>query len=109
MDLHAGKAYCHKYLYTCVRMPCIYLVRIVDSEIFFLVNLQSNQDIFDWTRHKGATTSVASGPPFDHTLGNENGYYMYIETSDNEPGDFAWLTSAMGPSTRGSCLHFWQV
>lgn len=71
--------------------------------------LQSQLDLFDWSRHKGGTASSSTGPSFDHTLGNADGYYMYIEASDNEAGDFAWLTSAMGPSTRGSCLHFWWM
>nr|XP_039272221.1 MAM and LDL-receptor class A domain-containing protein 2-like [Styela clava] len=68
---------------------------------------QSKQDVFDWTRDAGGTASLDTGPPFDHTLGTAAGYYMYIEASTTLTGDTAKLVSGMGPSTRGSCLHFW--
>ena len=38
-------------------------------------------DHFEWTRQHGHTASISTGPPADHTLNNEDGYYMYIEAS----------------------------
>ena len=36
---------------------------------------------FKWTRNKGSTDSLSTGPPYDHTYQTSEGYYMYIETS----------------------------
>ena len=35
--------------------------------------VQGNNDKFDWTQHKGSTSSVGTGPSFDHTTGNLTG------------------------------------
>ncbi|XP_072182120.1 MAM and LDL-receptor class A domain-containing protein 1-like [Diadema setosum] len=43
---------------------------------------QSKLDDFDWTRDRGDTATDHTGPSFDHTSGQ--GYYMYIDTSDDE-------------------------
>ena len=43
-------------------------------------------DDFDWERYQGSTPSDYTGPDVDHTLGTEEGYYMYTEASgDNNP------------------------
>eukprot|EP00057_Strongylocentrotus_purpuratus_P006238 XP_011660712.1 PREDICTED: MAM and LDL-receptor class A domain-containing protein 1 [Strongylocentrotus purpuratus] len=39
------------------------------------------EDDFDWTRHSGETPSLDTGPLTDHTLMNDTGHYMYIETT----------------------------
>ncbi|XP_014036210.2 MAM and LDL-receptor class A domain-containing protein 1 isoform X1 [Salmo salar] len=38
-------------------------------------------DIFDWTHIQGPTPTLQTGPWKDHTLGNVNGHYLYIESS----------------------------
>ena len=35
--------------------------------------VQGHNDKFDWTRDYGRTSSVATGPSFDHTTGNLTG------------------------------------
>eukprot|EP00058_Branchiostoma_floridae_P015646 XP_002601134.1 hypothetical protein BRAFLDRAFT_214662 [Branchiostoma floridae] len=66
------------------------------------------QDNFDWTRHRGSTGSVDTGPSFDHTMGpNGNGHYMHIDTSPGNAGDRALLSS---PTVTADCtmyLRFW--
>lgn len=34
---------------------------------------QDKGDIFDWTRGSGNTTSIKTGPPYDHTYGTSFG------------------------------------
>jgi hypothetical protein len=61
---------------------------------------------FNWTRASGKTTTLASGPPGDHTTGK--GYYVYIEASaPQKSGDRAWLASPFIPPTTASCLVFY--
>ena len=49
-------------------------------------------DDFDWERHQGSTPSDPTGPDADHTLGTEEGHYMYTEASgDNYPEKTAIL------------------
>uniref|UniRef100_A0A8C9YZL1 MAM and LDL receptor class A domain containing 1 n=1 Tax=Sander lucioperca TaxID=283035 RepID=A0A8C9YZL1_SANLU len=42
---------------------------------------QSGGDVFDWTRIRGPTPSLNTGPWKDHTLGTSYGHYLYIESS----------------------------
>ncbi|CAB3978524.1 MAM and LDL-receptor class A domain-containing 2-like, partial [Paramuricea clavata] len=69
------------------------------------------RDKFNWTRNQGSTSSGGTGPSSDHTLGNSNGWYMYIETSSpRRQGDNARLVSDFIPSTLGTsgrCLTFY--
>lgn len=50
-------------------------------------------DDFDWDRYQGSTPTDNTGPEADHTLGTEDGYYVYTEASgDNNPEKTAILT-----------------
>ncbi|XP_030849653.1 MAM and LDL-receptor class A domain-containing protein 2 [Strongylocentrotus purpuratus] len=64
---------------------------------------------FDWTRVSGTTGSAGTGPAGDHTTGDSTGYYIYIETSDGNPGDTARLNSNALRSSddSGYCMAFW--
>ncbi|CAH1778746.1 unnamed protein product [Owenia fusiformis] len=65
-------------------------------------------DDFDWTRHSKSTKTDTSGPRNDHTQANDQGYYMYIETSDPRvKDDVARLFSPILSLTEGSTLTFW--
>ncbi|KAH0624212.1 hypothetical protein JD844_007761 [Phrynosoma platyrhinos] len=66
---------------------------------------QSNTDSFDWTRHKGPTSSTNTGPSYDHTTGD--GYFIYLESNDANPGDMAHLVSPTCTSLGPHCFHFW--
>ena len=41
----------------------------------------SGNDDWDWSLNKGSTGSVGTGPEGDHTLGDERGRYIYLESS----------------------------
>ncbi|XP_041467512.1 MAM and LDL-receptor class A domain-containing protein 1-like [Lytechinus variegatus] len=71
-----------------------------------------NQDVnndFDWIRASGATDSAGTGPSSDHTIGDQTGYYIYIETSNGSPGDVARLNSQFlkNIDDTGYCMEFW--
>ncbi|KAM7427033.1 hypothetical protein ABFA07_021757 [Porites harrisoni] len=67
--------------------------------------VQASNDKFDWTRHKGATSSSSTGPSSDHTTGK--GYYMYIETSSPRvSGDNAILESPLLTFRGNMCFKF---
>ena len=47
----------------------------------------------NWRSDAGGTPSSATGPDFDHTLGNASGIYLFLETSGGALGDRDTLTS----------------
>ena len=67
-------------------------------------------DDFDWDHNQGSTPSDGTGPDIDHTLGTDEGHYMYTEASgDNNPDKTAIL---YGPcfdlsSLTAPQLSFW--
>eukprot|EP00794_Sanderia_malayensis_P017044 gene17044-18759_t len=67
-------------------------------------------DNMDWTRNRGSTGSVGTGPSTDHTLGTRYGYYIYLEVSNARRNGKARFTSVQMPATTatsGKCLKFW--
>ncbi|XDV28015.1 hypothetical protein PO909_031433 [Leuciscus waleckii] len=62
-------------------------------------------DVFDWTRHRGSTSTSMTGPSSDHTTGS--GFYMYIEGDSAQHGDTARLLSAQCADPQPQCLQFW--
>ncbi|XP_066288978.1 MAM domain-containing glycosylphosphatidylinositol anchor protein 2-like [Branchiostoma lanceolatum] len=69
---------------------------------------QNTSDTFNWTRHLGATSSYYTGPSFDHTMGNETGYYIFIEASTPQvEGDIARLYSPTVTANSTMCVRFW--
>jgi len=71
--------------------------------------LQYRQDDFDWLLNQGRTDSTNTGPHVDHTLGTDEGVYLYVESSypallgDKAviSSEFLEKTSAMG------CFGLW--
>ncbi|KAM8804852.1 IgGFc-binding protein [Eudromia elegans] len=66
---------------------------------------QAANDDFDWIRHKGATPSPDTGPSYDHTTGD--GYYIYLQGSENKESDIARLVSPVCYSEGPHCFRFW--
>ncbi|XP_078245130.1 MAM domain-containing protein 2-like [Pogona vitticeps] len=66
---------------------------------------QSATSSFEWTRHKGSTPSVTTGPSYDHTTGD--GYYIYTEGNHGNPGDVARLLSPTCTLSGPYCFRFW--
>nr|XP_008000626.2 MAM and LDL-receptor class A domain-containing protein 1 [Chlorocebus sabaeus] len=64
-------------------------------------------DNFDWVLGVGSHQSLR--PPKDHTLGNENGHFMYLETTAvGLRGDKAHIRSTMWRESSAACtMSFW--
>ena len=64
----------------------------------------------DWTADNGGTGSTATGPDFDHTLGNATGIYVYLETSGGALGNRDTLSSPtmlVGATQDTLILEYW--
>ena len=66
---------------------------------------------FKWERFKGKTSSLQTGPEFDHTYQTAEGYYMYIKSrSPQRQNDTARLiTEKVKTIPGGICLNFWYL
>ncbi|CAL1541287.1 unnamed protein product [Lymnaea stagnalis] len=71
---------------------------------------QDTTDNFDWTRHRGGTTTSNTGPASDHTLQTNAGYYIYVDSSaPRRPEDKARIETLKVPAYNVSpvCVSFW--
>ncbi|CAG2241389.1 MAM and LDL-receptor class A domain-containing protein 1,MAM and LDL-receptor class A domain-containing protein 2 [Mytilus edulis] len=68
---------------------------------------QVPSDNFDWISHRAGTTSTATGPSYDHTIGNVRGTYLYIETSSHNQNEYADLVSPLMTGNQDRCLSLW--
>ncbi|XP_067164971.1 apical endosomal glycoprotein [Apteryx mantelli] len=63
---------------------------------------------FAWGWKSGVPLAKYPGPEQDHTLGTEDGHYVYFDASVLGPGGTAaQLESQHLLATTDSCLHFW--
>ncbi|XP_025085553.1 MAM and LDL-receptor class A domain-containing protein 1-like [Pomacea canaliculata] len=70
--------------------------------------IQDITDNFNWTLHHGATASLQTGPSYDHTQQNINGYYIYTEASHQPANATARIMSqTVTINNTGLCVHFW--
>ncbi|XP_071851180.1 MAM and LDL-receptor class A domain-containing protein 1-like isoform X5 [Apostichopus japonicus] len=71
--------------------------------------IQDTEDDFDWSFRTGSTPSYFTGPKFDHTTPEGDGYYLYTEVSTATKGDVARLSSGEIRSTGNNdyCFSFW--
>ncbi|XP_056155204.1 MAM and LDL-receptor class A domain-containing protein 1 [Lampris incognitus] len=67
----------------------------------------SPADNFDWTLGTGSVQSIR--PPFDHTLENENGHFVYLQAAPvGLKGDKAHIRSSVWKESSAICkLSFW--
>ncbi|XP_041480950.1 MAM and LDL-receptor class A domain-containing protein 2-like [Lytechinus variegatus] len=74
---------------------------------------QLTTDEFDWRRNKGDTSSEGTGPKVDHTLGTDEGYYIYTEASNpkklGERARLASFTIAGSRTSRCSMRFFYHM
>ncbi|XP_071506658.1 MAM and LDL-receptor class A domain-containing protein 1-like [Diadema antillarum] len=56
---------------------------------------QDDTDDFDFIRQAGSTLSYDTGPTVDHTLGTDDGFYVYIEGTVQDAAEVARLISPL--------------
>uniref|UniRef100_A0A8B9HBC5 Transmembrane serine protease 15 n=1 Tax=Astyanax mexicanus TaxID=7994 RepID=A0A8B9HBC5_ASTMX len=71
---------------------------------------QDPMDDADWVRTSGSTFPPLTGPSFDHTLGNQSGFYIVTPSSPGNWEKVFRLYSLPLSSANGEiCLQFWLV
>uniref|UniRef100_A0A8B9J7Z0 Transmembrane serine protease 15 n=1 Tax=Astyanax mexicanus TaxID=7994 RepID=A0A8B9J7Z0_ASTMX len=69
---------------------------------------QDPMDDADWVRTSGSTFPPLTGPSFDHTLGNQSGFYIVTPSSPGNWEKVFRLYSLPLSSANGEiCLQFW--
>ncbi|XP_071481164.1 MAM and LDL-receptor class A domain-containing protein 1-like [Diadema antillarum] len=64
-------------------------------------------DTEDWQWGNGATYIEFTGPSFDHTRGDELGFYIFFERSSNGGNDARIISPPIQPQRASSCVEFW--
>nr|XP_006821080.1 PREDICTED: apical endosomal glycoprotein-like [Saccoglossus kowalevskii] len=65
-------------------------------------------DELDWVLNTGGSGSSRSGPSKDHTIGTDEGTYLYLQGTDADMDDSASLYSEPLPGSKDhKCLEFW--
>ncbi|XP_048023193.1 LOW QUALITY PROTEIN: enteropeptidase [Megalobrama amblycephala] len=69
---------------------------------------QEFDDNGDWIRAQGATLPSDTGPSFDHTMGNQSGYYIVTpRTPGSWEKKFRIYSLPLTPTKESMCLQFW--
>ncbi|GFO50666.1 MAM domain-containing glycosylphosphatidylinositol anchor protein 1-like [Plakobranchus ocellatus] len=84
---------------------------VCSFELDFCSWEQSDQDNLEWHRTSGPTPTrrggkILTGPVVDHTLGTDQGFYAYLESSAFTSGAFADLITKDSYKTTSN-LEFW--
>ncbi|XP_028974987.2 MAM and LDL-receptor class A domain-containing protein 1 isoform X2 [Esox lucius] len=70
--------------------------------------VQKTDEAFDWVRSQGLQVNRPwNGPRYDHTVGNDQGYYMVVNMSGSVDGETAVLSVPVKVKAREFCVGFW--
>ncbi|XP_022315384.2 MAM and LDL-receptor class A domain-containing protein 1-like isoform X2 [Crassostrea virginica] len=101
VEVKSGQCTCHKR--SRLNITCDFELDMCESKGFSTQNTAAYQ--LKWTRNKGVTPSIDTGPDSDHTTGTGN--YIFVETSGGSPGlKGSFLTPDL-PAGQEICLNFW--
>ncbi|XP_077978870.1 MAM and LDL-receptor class A domain-containing protein 1-like [Glandiceps talaboti] len=68
----------------------------------------SRDSVYTWVRDRNGTETSQTGPQYDHTRGDEYGYYMAVEAQDGNALSRAALQSPLLKETGAHCeIEFW--
>lgn len=101
IEFRTGQCDCHTRIP--VNLTCNFDGDICDGQGFRAQSSTTYQ--LRWSRAKGVTPSIGTGPDRDHTSGA--GSYIFVETSGGSPGLKGSFISPQLPSNQEACLHFW--
>ncbi|MBN3306176.1 ENTK Enteropeptidase, partial [Amia calva] len=69
---------------------------------------QDHPDTEGWIRVSGPTLPPFSGPTFDHTFGNQSGYYIVTPGGPgNQMRNFRIFSLPLDAANQPTCLNFW--
>lgn len=114
---------CPSAYFTCARQACISESRVCDltddcgdgsdelncskyTQCDFengLCDWKNGYGDLEWTRGRGATSSLDTGPSRDHTTGTAEGYYIYLEASNTAGSKAQIVSSVVKTSISGNC------
>ncbi|MFT7812312.1 MAM and LDL-receptor class A domain-containing protein 2-like isoform X1 [Arapaima gigas] len=70
--------------------------------------VQETGDAFDWVHQKGEQVlTPEDAPRYDHSLGNEEGYYLMISALGTKDDETANISIPMMLQSTDVCLSFW--
>lgn len=70
---------------------------------------QGNETI-EWIRRTGEMLAEDVGPDYDHTFGNETGYYLYLRSGEGDKGKTGRISStSFYPPLIGCNFRFWYM
>lgn len=70
---------------------------------------QENETI-EWIRRTGEMLAEDLGPDYDHTFGNETGYYLYLMSAEGDKGKTARISSTtFYPAILDCHFRFWYM
>ncbi|KAK1787196.1 hypothetical protein P4O66_017048 [Electrophorus voltai] len=70
--------------------------------------VQETGDGFDWTHQRGLQVDTTTkGPFYDHTIGNNRGFYVVVDMSGGKVGEAAVISTPVTIQAASICVGFW--
>ncbi|XP_031666604.1 MAM and LDL-receptor class A domain-containing protein 2 [Oncorhynchus kisutch] len=70
--------------------------------------VQETDDAFDWVHSQGLQVDQPwNGPLYDHTVGNDKGFYLMVNMSGSVDGETAVVSVPLTFQTTDLCVGFW--
>lgn len=76
------------------------------DEPFGFLNQDDPDADFKWSRGNGTTINQQTGPPFDHTLFEPDGHYLFIASEQQQADEVAYLATPLfkAPAAEETCI-----
>ncbi|XP_047484991.1 MAM and LDL-receptor class A domain-containing protein 1-like [Penaeus chinensis] len=79
-------------------------------EVDFCDWQQEHSADLTWMRKTGDMLAEGTGPGYDHTYGNDTGYYLYLQSAEGSKGKRGQISSESFAPTKGEChFRFWYM